>query len=182
MACLCYLVSPQTNAEAQNVPEETDTRREVWMKWKGRKPEKIHVIYSAGEVMRRKIARELWGKTVLHKGLPQEQGTCLLVNVPRLCHLFGQTTSFMPYCLILLRQFLSLPSQESSTVDKCQKQALLNVNMTQSTLIWQQTRQGVCVGYINWCRQKSHVWAAEWTHNSYCWQHYAQKRRKNISV
>lgn len=88
-------------------------------------------------------------KRALRKGLPQEQGTCLLVNVPRLCHLFGQTASFMPYCLILLRQFLSLPSQESSTVDKCQKQALLNVNMTQSTLIWQQTQQGVCVGYIN---------------------------------
>ena len=94
------------------------------MRWKGREAEKKeHKIYRGeGEVMRgkrdhRQICNTL--SVFLKDTLTSVGG-----------HIVGSRLRPNAFA----SHFSYLPSQESSTVDKCPRQALLNVNTTQSTL------------------------------------------------
>ncbi len=121
-------------------------------KWGVREPgKKRQKIYRAGKVMRGKIAKEIRVRITLRSVSPSRTPWQDWTHIET-CHLSTiQATPSSALVFVLPRIFHCWQVATTSNVE-CQYD-------TVPTLIWQQTQQGVRVGYDNW---RSHVWPVEW--------------------
>lgn len=145
------VLSPATSrerysrAKAQNVPEARDTGREVRNEVEGdgaRTYKKKHQIYRAAEETRRRTAKRLTGRSILHPAPPARtlwQNMCLLVHIRPTSHLSLTGQWDLGHALVCSQVRSCLCPPENLSL--CPRQALLNVNTTQS-ILWYGNKHG----------------------------------------